>query len=451
MSRAVPGIVSKSTALGWAFALAACGPAEITVDPGTRFQTIEGWGATAEMGDWDLPRAEVNAYRAEVLDWLVDSMGVSRIRINLRSGYEHPEDLVPGYLEDVARRDYSRRELFHERRFLIVNDNEDPYVANLDGFQFFSLDLLMRDVVLPIEERLRRKGEQLHLTATYVDFGVSDFEHRDNPEEFGEYMLVMFEHFERTYGRVPDAIEINEPDNDGYWSAEDVGRAFVAAGRRLEEAGYTPEFGGPTTINIQLAPIYLEAMLAVPGVKRFLREFSYHTYNDPAPERDRRRIAQLGAAHGLRIKMGEYMFGTHADLHADLTLANASAWEKFGILDYMRVENGLVSYRDDSAYLAQYFRNIPRGSVRLAASSSRRSVEPAAFVRPDGSYVVVVRAPKGGRFVVRGLPAGEYEVVYTTGTADVTAPAVLTTNEDGSVLGKLSAAGLAVVRSRQLR
>jgi hypothetical protein len=64
--------------------------------------------------------------------------------------------------------------------------------------------------------------------------------------------------------------------------------------------------------------------------------------------------------------------------------------------------------------LAQLFRYVRRGAVRIAASTTSTDRLPVAFVHPDGRCVVVVRARRGGGpLTLDGLPAGRYGVVFT--------------------------------------
>ena len=62
----------------------------ITVDPSTRYQTMTGWEATAEGGQNDV--ASYPAYRARLLDLAVNTLGINRLRVEVKSGAENPVD-----------------------------------------------------------------------------------------------------------------------------------------------------------------------------------------------------------------------------------------------------------------------------------------------------------------------------------------------------------------------
>ena len=56
----------------------------VTLDPGTRYQTIVGWEATAQTGQDEVQF--VDRCSAAVLDRAVSDLGIKRLRLTLRSG-----------------------------------------------------------------------------------------------------------------------------------------------------------------------------------------------------------------------------------------------------------------------------------------------------------------------------------------------------------------------------
>jgi hypothetical protein len=112
----------------------------------------------------------------------------------------------------------------------------------------------------------------------------------------------------------------------------------------------------------------------------------------------------------------------YLQLHQDLTLGRNSAWQQGAAIGpactWSRVVafiSGSVTICENSKIVRQYTKFIRPGSQRIGASSTNGVFEPAAFVRPDGGYVVVVKAEGGfGSFSVSGLPAGSYGLSYAT-------------------------------------
>jgi hypothetical protein len=171
-------------------------------------------------------------------------------------------------------------------------------------------------------------------------------------------------------------------------------------------------------------------MISVPGAAKLISEFAYHRYdtraNDALPE-----IAKRARAHGLPTAMLEHVAGDVVELHADLTIANASAWQQYGIAvnlgpkgkdrgagylvrDFGGRGGPTIKMGERTRGLAQYFRFVRAGAVRIGATSNTPDVLPVAFRNQDGSDVVVARSTKAGTIKVVGVPGGTYGMRYTT-------------------------------------
>ncbi|HYN06534.1 MAG TPA: hypothetical protein VES67_03995, partial [Vicinamibacterales bacterium] len=216
----------------------------IAVNSSQRFQTMHGWEAAllASTSDWTgLTDAQIGAG----LDLAINDLGISRVRLAIRSG-----------TEGSGGTSYN-----------IVNDNSDPNVINQAGFNFGVLDTMISRVVVPARQRSQARGESLYVNLNYVDFGTSTFEHYANPQEYAEFMLATFQHIQGKYGFVPNGIEvILEPDNVAGWSGDAIGRAMVATAAKLQANGFAvPEFIAPSTTAMPNADGYLDGILAVAG------------------------------------------------------------------------------------------------------------------------------------------------------------------------------------------
>ena len=396
----------------------------VKLNPTVTYQRMAGWEATAQAGQLDTTRGGLSAafvrYKDQLFDLSVNDLGINRLRMEMRSGSENPSDY---FTEFLARRiSYSEwKRHWYEK----VNDNADPIVIDPRGFQFSEVDHVMDHVVLPIQHRLAARGERLSVVLTYVDFARSRFEHYDNPEEYAELMLAVFEHLRARYGRVPDAIEVGlEPDNTP-WNGTRLGRAVAATARRLKAGGFSPCFIAPSTTDMTSSLTYFDDMIAVPGVLGVLRELSYHRYRGVS-DQALHEIAQRATRHGLDTAMLEHIASGHEDLLSDLTIGRVSAWQQF-TLAYPTEDNGAQYYWVDqrdpsnptvhlgrrSHFLRHYFKYVRAGAVRIDAGSSSRHLRPVAFVNQDGGHVVVVNATATGPFAIEGLPAGSYGVYHT--------------------------------------
>lgn len=415
----------------------ACGGADVDVRPFTSadprfaridlsldetYQVMSGWEATAQAGQGFERYGE---WRDDLLDRAVEDLGINRLRVAVRASAESDRDhwrlLRGGTLSQQEWRCV---------RYSTVNDNADPDSTDLSRFHFSELDHTVENVVLPMRERLERRGEQLFVNVNYTAFTGQICDglgyHHADPEEYAEFALAVLEHLDRKYDLHVDAWElVLEPDNTEEWTGRALGEALVATQRRLEAAGYAPEFIAPSTTSMAAAVPFVEEMTTAPGAAALIDEVSYHRYRGVSRE-NLVAVAERAGGLGARTAMLEYVGADHIDLHEDLTVGNASAWQQF-TLGFTAPDNGAQYFQVDTVarpatvqigtrtpFLARYFRNARMGATRIGATSESRRLEPAAFVNKDGSVAVVLLAARGSQFSVVGLPAGEYSVVYTT-------------------------------------
>ncbi|HUT33332.1 MAG TPA: hypothetical protein VNE39_07630 [Planctomycetota bacterium] len=398
----------------------------ITIEPGKTYQTITGWEATAWLGQWgkDSP---YKSYRDELIDKAVNELGLTRLRVSVRSGFERPEDDFALYQSGAID-----ARTWGSRRYQPINDNDDPHVADPKGFHWSELDLAIEEIVLPMRKRLAANGERLYFNLLYIDFGVSPFEHGHNPEEYAEFMSVAFQHMHAKYGFVPDSIEVKlEPDKQSdNWTPAHMANAIVAAGDRLAKEKFRPDFIAPSTMRAGATVNWVKKMMkANPRVTEYLTELCYHRYGNPT-EQSLPGILELAQAHKLRTSMGEwlkpdYVILPYQALYNDLTQCNGSSWEQYtlgtpnakdggGYFTGSRTDPKKLELTKSARLLQQYFKYIRPGAVRIGAASSDPGLEAVAFINKGDRHVVVVKAAAGATFRVRGLPAARYRLVYTT-------------------------------------
>jgi hypothetical protein len=385
-------------------------------------------------------------------------VGINRIRVGLRNGFENPVDhfarLQAGQLT------FNQWKPFW---FQVVNDNSDPFSINPAGFNWGYLDYVMDDLVVPLRQRLAARGAGFWLSLSYTGANSGQL-HRDNADEYAEFVLAAFQHLQQKYGIVPNSLEIvNEPDI-GNWSPPTVSRSLLAAKLRLNQAGFTPDFVGPSASTVAQSIYYIDRMLLTAGVPQALDEFVYHRYGTPPTPAQLQQMAQTAAQHGLRTAMLEHGGSGHEALHADLTLANVSAWQQFGLAYCGDRDIGGVYFPIFGAspgnnapdvrtgamtkYLRQYFRYVDLGAVRLGASSTEARLAPVAFRNQNGKHVVVVKASAGGAFSVGGLPAGTYGIDHTTAAEYMRPLGNVTITGSQAVTTSIPAAGVLTIFAR---
>jgi len=403
----------------------------ITVDSETRFQTMRGWEVVAQADQHFQPTFP--DYAPLVFDHLVEN-GINRIRLEIRAGSENTADswgdfAAAGYPDDGT----PGNQAWRAKRYETINDNGNPNEINPGGFHFTEIDDTIDLVINPVRSRLAERGESLYVNLTYVAFTgqITSGQYLHHaPDEYAEFMLAAFQHVQSKYGWVPNAIEVMlEPDNVTQWrSGALIGQTIVATGRRLQAAGFTPDFIAPSTTCMANAIRYFDDLIAVAEVKTYVKELAYHRYCGVSLD-NLQTIVSRAEAHGLSISMLEWWDGanSHQTLHEDLTLGRNSAWQQstitsinnraglgFVFVDTSNPAHLVTAPGNVTRYTSQYFKHVRQGAQRIGATSDAPALNPIAFVNVNGTYVVVVNALNAGSFGVRGLPEGTYGIHYTT-------------------------------------
>jgi len=428
----------------------------ITVEPVSRFQTVNGWECVSFAAQDD---AAFAAFKDVLFERVINEAGINRVRLEVRSGAENSIDYFALYQSGQV--DYAT---WRANRYATVNDNSDPDLINPAGYHFTELDRNVQTTILPLRELATAKGEALYVNLNYVAFTsqvTTGSYHHQNPAEYAEFILAAFQHLDQRFGFVPDAVEILlEPDNVSQWNGTLLGGAIVSVEARLSAAGYSVEIIAPSCTNMGNAVSYFDALAAVPGAVLALDEICYHRYSGVS-DAYLQGLATRGQQHGKRLSMLEWWStGNGIDvLFKDLTLGRNGAWQQGSLAGVGAVSDDMALYMVDvtnpgsplvrinrkTRLLRQVYRFVRRGAVRVAATSSSPTVQTVAFLNADGGTVVVIRATAGGSFNVAGLPVGVYGLNYSTGAQfNVSLPgqAVL---ESGVVVASIPAAGALTV------
>jgi hypothetical protein len=443
------------------------GTTVVTVNPMETHQVMKGWEVLGSINFWDQgknlwieDKQQAFRYRDLILDRLVNELGINRVRITVPSGAENPVDYWT--LLQQSKMDFKQ---FKQHLYEKINDNDDPSVANMAGFQFSGLDNQVEDILLPLKQRIQDNGERLFVALCYVDSSKSrangNLSHARQPEEFAEFVLAVFDHLKRRYGLIPDAFEMHkiEPDNPYDWGSRETGLGLVAAAKRLRQAGFTPEFIAPSTMDASAAPTNIDAIMAVPGAGDLVTAFSYYRFGVVSVSA-LQQIEERASRFGKETAMLEHLAGDAEELHEDLTEVNVSTWTQYAIasdddINIMKPNDDqsfyyFVDIKDPdrpkirmgkrTAALAQYFKFIRMGATRIGAQSNRPGSKTVAFRNANGTYVVVVNADKASTVSVNGLPSGAYGARYMGGDGTPHDLAV-TPSRDGRSLSATVPAG----------
>jgi len=398
----------------------------ITLNSTIRYQTMRGWEATAQAGQFH--STAWGNYKNNLLDRAVDELGINRVRLEITSGVENPVDYFAQWRAgQITEAEYN----FH--RYEIINDNSNANTINPNGFSWSSLDATINELVVPLRQRLAARGESLWVNVNYVDFGSSPFEHKASPSEYAEFVLATYQHMQSAFGIVPNSWEVVlEPDTSGAsWSASQVAQAVKAAGDRLVAAGFTPNFVAPSTTDAANAPNYIDQIAQTAGAMGYVGEFSYHRYAG-GTNAILQSIANRAVQYNKQSAMLEWIGADFNTLHQDIKQGRVSSWQQFclaGLLSwgpdvggsYYKVDDSnnsspIITIGSRTKLLRQYFQFIRMGAQRIEASSNNPMLEPLGFINTNGKYVVVVKTADDGAFTVVGLPVGTYGIKYTTGS-----------------------------------
>ena len=428
----------------------------VTIAPEETFQVISGWEYTARI--WEMDKKN-NAYsgdwlnhRDDIINGLVETAGLNRIRLEIRSGVENPVDYCSQFFAgELSYLDYKAH--FYEK----INDNDDPDDANPAGFQWSCLDYYVENLLTPMRQALEARGEELYVVFTYVDFKrpalASDLSHADKPEEYAELIDNAFIYLNEKHSLTPDAFEIIlEPDNTADWRGKEIAAGLLSVDRRLAKSGFTPDYIAPSTSRTFRALPYFDDFARNKEALSKLSALAYHRYD---PKRARRNLPKIRARaehNNLETAMLELTYGTIDVLIEDLTLANVAAWQQYGVpfkpisLDATGAESKQLELTNNFAPLALVFRNVRRGAVRIGAATSDPSLRAVAFRNADGRNAIFVlqkdKSEEGRRDItIDGVPAGDYRLIFAD-PYDTTDLKSITIDADGNATITAPGAGL---------
>lgn len=402
----------------------------VTLDSGTLYQTMDGWRATAGVGEadcavrpyWSGCPGHFTGWTDAALNTAVE-MGLNSIRLEIQPSIENTRDWAEDFYNGVITYEQWRSNWYRS-----VNDNGNATSINPSGFKWYKLDHSINHVVIPLRQKLAARGETLRVEMTYVDFGPSSFDQLSSPNEYAEFVLATYLHMQNTFGFVPDVWDvINEPDlSTPQYSGAQIGQAIKAAGDRLAANGFTPHFNGPSTTSAGQARYHIDGMAAVPGALQYIDTFTYHRYTGADPPM-LQELWNRASQHGKKLAMTEWYMpqNSYVTLHEDLKFGHNSTWEEYA-LAFPGTDSGgiLISVTGPSTvvisqrakFYRQYFKHVRRNAVRYKATSNSGNLDALAWYNTDSTHVVVVKANTGGSVNITGLPSGSYGIFYTTGS-----------------------------------
>lgn len=436
----------------------------ISIDRNRAGQTLSGWEVTARFWEFDKVNDRYDgswlASRDAIVQKLVDDAGITRVRVELRSGVENPVDywtqFVNGQIGYQADRDH-----YYEK----INDNANPAIANASGFQWSSFDYYIENFVLPMRTRLAASNQTLAVNLCFVDFnwtalkGTLSFS--GSADEYAELITLAAMRMRDKYGINVDTLEIIlEPDNGDGWTGPAIGRAILTAKSRLAAAGINPRIIAPSASRAAAATGFLDGINTIAGALAALNVVSYHRYDGASADQSLSAIRQRASALGAQTAMLEYVDASVQEFFRDMEYGGASAWQAYGVAKLASsansVGNGAILWRSPTGTLAltpQFSRialvqrEIRPGARAYYAASLLGSDMPLDFQNPDGSEVIAIYSANGSSAEVSGAGHTAYNVTYAGPGA---APYTMTTaiaNSAGQIYISIPAGTVAVLHS----
>jgi glucosylceramidase len=416
------------------------GTPNVTVDATQTFQTIEGWEAT--LGT-DAEQLKAPA-RAKVIAFVVDSIGLTRVRLQAQGNIIETRDSTSQPPETRPA----------------TNDNNDPNVTDLTHFYFGLLDTQVNNWVLPIKARVEGHGDPFQLNVCYVGFQASTQFQQKDPAEYVEFMLTVLRHLKTKFGLEPDTWEIRlEPDNGQSVSLvpADVAAIVAAAGPAARAAGFNKvKFAVPSVARPSQALTWLNPILADQGSLQYLSEVTYHRYQSNITTAQLDGIRNAAESNGLITGMLEHIGADYNELHQDLKVADNSVWAQYTLQGPYGTDDGGKLLKTDTiaqtyvvgsrtGYIAQYWHFVRPGAVRIGASSTSGAIDPIAFKRPDGRIVVVAKTTGSASLQIGGLSSGTYLVTYTTSATRNHVSGLVSVSNGLSLPADIPAAGVITI------
>ena len=443
-----------------------CVAQTVTVDVTTNRQTIRAWAAGNDVGCVDYP-VSCQGYRNELLDTAV-AMGLNGVHMTLQiAEVEDNADLFQTWINTNADAPHANRNAWIANNGSPTNDNADPNTISASGLVWGRFNHTMNQIVVPMRQKLAARGEKLHLSFVMGHTSLSNQYFVDNPAEYGEWVLALWNKFQTTYGFVPDALEImGEPDHgDRQVTPAELVAMLNAARTRLLAAGHAePLFYAPGTVSGPAArQYYLDMKTANATAAGYIDVLTYHRYVDiddtllgnlfntantdgklgtGMTEYDQRyNISKLWAD----LKVG------HGVLHSALSLGYPSSTDWGHLLYPTGSGPYTINKVNRVKYMEHIWKYVRGGAVAKRVTNSHASCDGLAFRNPNGTYVVVLKASGAVTCTVANLPPGTYGRRRTQGDG-TSAPstydsdlgnAVVTSNQN--VTFTFSAAGIGTI------
>jgi O-glycosyl hydrolase len=369
------------------------GAAVVTLDPKTKFQTMQGFGASMRL--FDDPRTTNTSNPAT------------------GRGIAVPSDIDQNTLLDLVYVDAGLTRV----RFLpgdggteASNDNADPAVADSAKFDF---SWTRGDGQIALMPGLVRRGVTTHFIATPA---LESWMTTAAPEEYAEWLFVSLRHWRDRGYELPYVSLRNEPGKaagGGVLSGAYLRDVTKLLGARIKADGMKTKIVVPDDASAAEAYGRLQVILADADARQYVGAVAYHL-GDRGGEL---QVKQIAEQYGIPVWVTAYSASDWFDLATTvnqlITDDGVSAvdytWGLYGDheqqsqLVRLIASNGAYQrYERSKEYYAmgQFSRFVPPGAVRIGATSSDPFVKASAYV--NGTKLIVI-------VMFTGVPGSPFE------------------------------------------
>ncbi len=392
----------------------------VTIDPAVRHQTILGWGKTTP---WS-PAPEM--LRDQCIERAVNDLGLNRLRFEGLCG---------------------NRAGSRGRSWEWLNDNDDPFEINWDGFNTAATDERIAGWLVPWKKAVEARGESFNIYVSPSFFrGGSSGDVPPwllaDPEEYAEWALALLLRLRDVHGITADYYSIcNEAGNNNAFSPEVVARMIKTLMPRLREHGFPTVIQFAECVNAHVAWRYVEALQDDPLIWPWIGLISYHWYGKDN-QTSMVKLRDFARGRGLPTAQTEFMNLTIDHLYDDMVLGGCSHWEIYGLAtpDYEAALSHISSTAFRGGPWYWHFRQVSHyvrpGAVRIEATSTEPSLRTLAFEHDGATTVVLINTtpPPAERTVsLQGLPQGSYGACQSVGQRVYEELGLREVGEDGAL------------------
>lgn len=412
----------------------------VVVDPGQRFQEIEGFGAS---GAWwtnyvaDFPKAK----RDEMLRLLFTDAGadLSMYRYNLPAG--DGEDIVRP-MRRTVQVETAPREYDFDRDWKAQLILEEVRALGVERFVLFSKSAPPRMLINGQVSGGPDGGSNLR---------------PEMREDFAHYLLDLTEYLTRRYD-LPQVVlsPINEPQwrwgrewrsqEGSYFTPAELAATLRVLLDTARERGFELEIEAPESGDWKSARGYAEAMFADPVIAERVRTFAVHSYWSNLAEK--KEFADwFGASHPDKVlAMTEYCQMEHGHdlsiegglhlanvMHDDLVEADVVSWQWWlaifsggykDALIYAHPETQKIEPTRRLWVMGNYSRFVRPGAVRVGVEQpGNGDLRVSSFLAADGASLTLVIINNGlGTVIqpqVKGRAMESIQAFVTTAEQDL--------------------------------